>query len=77
METVKANIIQAMLSTTYKIALQIAEASDFLSKKEFPERWKVLALSLARFLKGDSNMYEKELVVLKTLLKIFKKFDNN
>ena len=77
METVKANIIQAMLSTTYKIALQIAEAIYFLSKKEFPERWKILAHSLASFLKGDSNMYEKELVVLKTLLKIFKKFDNN
>jgi len=72
-EAIKSNLVQAMLSANYKIALQVSEAIYLLSKKEFPEKWKSLAQTLAGFLKGDTEMYEKELVCLKTLLKIFKK----
>ena len=72
-ESVKTNLFQALLSVNYKIALQVSEAVYLLSRKEFPEKWKGLAKTLASFLKADVEMYEKELVCLKTLLKIFKK----
>lgn len=63
-----------MFSTNYKVALQVSEAIYLLSKKEFPERWRVLASNLASVLKGNENMYEQELIALKTMLKIFKKY---
>lgn len=58
----------------YKISLQLSEAVYILSKKEFPERWRVLAQTLASVLKCDPNNLERELIALKTLLKIFKKY---
>lgn len=58
----------------YKISLQISEAVYLLSKKEFPDRWRVLARTLASALKGDPNNFEGELIALKTMLKIFKKY---
>lgn len=76
MEAIKANIIEVLGNSQYKIALQIAETIYLISKKEFPEKWRSLAKTLAINLKGDPCYYERELVSLKTMLKIFKKYVN-